>query len=78
MDIKKGKYKHFKGGEYEVMGVARDSENPENWFVVYRCLYNHPKFGENSLWIRPKKMFLEHIKRADYEGPRFVFIGEST
>jgi len=48
-----GKYKHFKGGEYKVIGIAKDSEKLED-FVVYKALY-----GEKKLWIRPLKMFLE-------------------
>ncbi len=49
----KGKYKHFKGGEYEVLGVAKHSETLEE-FVVYKALY-----GEGDLWIRPKEMFFD-------------------
>lgn len=46
-----GKYTHFKGGEYEVLGEAKHSETQEE-FVVYRALY-----GEKELWVRPKEMF---------------------
>lgn len=53
--IKLGKYKHFKGGEYEAIGVAKHSETLEN-FVVYKALY-----GKKDLWIRPLQMFLEKI-----------------
>jgi len=49
-----GKYKHFKGGEYEVIGVAKHSETLED-FVVYKALC-----GKHDLWIRPLKMFLEN------------------
>jgi len=48
-------YKHFKGGKYKVIGVAKDSENLES-FVVYKALY-----GKKDLWIRPLKMFLEKV-----------------
>ncbi len=51
--IELGKYKHFKGGEYKVLGVAKHSETLED-FVVYKALY-----GKKDLWIRPLKMFLE-------------------
>ncbi|OIO29216.1 DUF1653 domain-containing protein [Candidatus Nomurabacteria bacterium CG_4_10_14_0_2_um_filter_30_12] len=50
-----GRYKHFKGGEYEVMGIAKHSETLED-FVIYKPLYNH-----KGLWIRPLSMFLETI-----------------
>lgn len=53
-----GKYKHYKGNEYEVIGVSRHSETME-YFVVYKALYQ--KEGEN-LWIRPLTMFMEDIE----------------
>ena len=62
--IKPGKYRHFKGNLYEVIGTAKHSETLEE-FVVYRALY-----GNNELWIRPKKMFLETVNGI----PRFEFI----
>ncbi len=71
MDIKIGKYRHFKGKEYEVIGLARHSETME-WMVVYRALY-----GEGGLWVRPASMWTEQV---EYEGglqPRFVFISET-
>ena len=52
-ELELGKYKHFKGGEYEVIGVAKHSETLED-FVVYKALY-----GKKDLWIRPLQMFLE-------------------
>ena len=58
--VKLGKYRHFKGMEYEVVGVARHSETLEE-MVVYRALY-----GEGSLWVRPLSMFLEKVDRAKY------------
>lgn len=48
-------YKHFKGGEYNLIGIAKDSETLKD-FVVYKALYGH-----RDLWIRPLKMFLEII-----------------
>lgn len=54
--IKLGKYRHYKGNMYEVLGVARHSETLEE-LVVYRALY-----GENELWVRPVKMFLEEVE----------------
>jgi cyclomaltodextrinase len=68
--IKIGKYEHYKGGQYEVLGMAKHSETMEE-FVVYKALY-----GEGELWIRPLKMFLEEV---DYNGKkvlRFKYIGD--
>ena len=61
MSLKIGKYRHFKGGEYEVTGVATHSENGDQ-LVVYRPLY-----GEGGLWVRPLDMFLETV---EHEGER--------
>lgn len=71
MEPQPGKYRHFKGGEYELLGIARHSETMEP-MVVYRALY-----GEGGLWVRPAAMWTEIVDRPDYHGPRFVFIGES-
>lgn len=60
-----GKYRHYKGGEYEVVGVARHSETGEQ-LVVYRCLYDN-----NSLWVRPLAMFMETVMVDGRELPRF-------
>jgi hypothetical protein len=68
--IKLGKYRHFKGNEYEVIGVAIHSETLEP-MVVYRALY-----GEGGLWVRPAAMWTETVEREDYSGPRFIYIGE--
>ena len=70
MEIKLGKYRHFKGKEYEVLGIARHSETMEP-MVVYRALY-----GEGGLWVRPASMWLEQVDRDGYCGPRFQYIGE--
>jgi hypothetical protein len=64
--LEPGVYEHFKGNRYEVVGVARDSETEEP-VVVYRPLY-----GERGLWVRPLAMFVEHVERDGYSGPRFV------
>ena len=58
-----GKYKHFKGNYYEVIGVARHSEDVTQEFVVYRALYNSSEFGPNQIWVRPKEMFLEKVTK---------------
>lgn len=69
MDIKTGKYRHFKGNEYEVIGVARNSETLEET-VVYRALY-----GDKELWVRPAAMWNETVERDGKTFKRFEFIG---
>ena len=71
MEIKPGKYQHFKGNYYEVIGVARHSETMEE-MVVYRALY-----GEHDLWVRPAAMWTETIDRDGYHGPRFQYVEQS-
>lgn len=66
--LRPGRYRHFKGNEYELLGVARHSETLEE-LVVYRALY-----GEGGLWVRPAAMWTEHIERGGYSGPRFTCI----
>ncbi len=68
--IKKGRYSHFKGGEYRVIGIARHSETLEE-MVVYEALY-----GEGGLWVRPASMWNEEIERDGKKFKRFEFIGE--
>ena len=76
-EVKPGIYKHFKGKEYEVIGVGRNTEDPSEESVVYRALYNHPEFGDRVLWFRPKSMFLETKVLDDgTEIPRFEFVRE--
>jgi hypothetical protein len=70
MDIKPGKYRHFKGNEYRVIGIANHSETIEP-MVVYQALY-----GEQGLWVRPAAMWTEIVERDGYYGPRFQYIGE--
>ena len=64
--IKPGRYQHFKGGRYEVIGTARHSETLEE-MVVYRALY-----GDGGLWVRPAAMWDEIVERDSYRGPRFT------
>jgi cyclomaltodextrinase / maltogenic alpha-amylase / neopullulanase len=70
-NIKLGKYRHYKGNLYEVIGVARHSETLEE-LVIYRALYDSPEFGKNALWARPKKMFLEDVLVDGKKVPRFT------
>lgn len=72
-EIKPGKYKHYKGKFYEVLGTARHSETLEE-VVVYKALYT-TEFGDNSLWVRPAEMFLENIMVNDEQMPRFEYAG---
>ena len=65
MEIEKGKYRHYKGNEYEVIGTARHSETLEE-FVVYRALY-----GEGGLWVRPASMWNETVERDGKTFRRF-------
>ena len=69
MDVKRGKYRHYKGKEYLVLGVARHSEVMEE-FVVYQALY-----GQQELWIRPRGMFCDKVVANGTEVPRFQYIG---
>lgn len=69
-EIKLGKYRHFKGNEYEVIGIAKHSETLEP-MVVYRALY-----GEGGLWVRPAEMWDEIVERDGERFPRFAYIGE--
>jgi hypothetical protein len=66
-----GRYRHYKGQDYEVIGVARHSETEER-LVVYRPLY-----GERGLWVRPLAMFIEEVEHEGTRQPRFSYIGET-
>ncbi len=68
--LKKGKYLHYKGKYYEVLGVARNSENLEE-FVVYKALYPSDEFGDYALWVRPRKIFEEEVIVDGKKLPRF-------
>jgi cyclomaltodextrinase / maltogenic alpha-amylase / neopullulanase len=69
-EIKIGKYEHYKGKQYEVIGLARHSETLEE-LVVYKALY-----GEGDLWVRPADMFTETVEIEGETKPRFKYIGE--
>ncbi|QDU42458.1 hypothetical protein Mal52_09190 [Symmachiella dynata] len=64
-----GRYRHYKGNDYIVIGVAKHSETEEE-LVIYRQDY-----GEHGLWVRPKKMFLETVEVAGKQVARFAFVG---
>ncbi|MBP8855887.1 MAG: DUF1653 domain-containing protein [Oscillospiraceae bacterium] len=67
--MKPGKYRHFKGNEYELLYVAKHSETLED-MVVYRALY-----GEGGIWVRPASMWNEQITRDGKTYTRFTFVG---
>lgn len=68
MELKLGKYRHFKGMEYELLGIANHSETLEP-MVVYKALY-----GSRELWVRPAAMWNEIVEKDGYTGPRFSYI----
>ena len=70
MNIKPGKYRHFKGGFYNVIGVSTGTENGAE-VVVYQSLYGTHRY---RLAHRPLAMFVEHVDRDGYKGPRFTLI----
>lgn len=70
IDIKSGKYRHYKGNEYEVLGMAKHSETLED-MVVYRALY-----GEYGIWVRPAHMWSELVEVNGEKVERFTYIGE--
>jgi hypothetical protein len=69
-NLKPGIYRHFKGDEYELIKVARNSETIEE-VVVYQSL-KYP----DRVWVRPLAMFVEEVDRDGYQGPRFEFVRE--
>jgi len=68
-EIKLGKYRHFKGNMYEVVGFAKNSETLET-MVIYKALY-----GEKEIWARPASMWNETILRDGKTFKRFEYIG---
>lgn len=70
MAVKLGRYRHFKGGEYRVIGIAKHSETHEEQ-VVYRPLY-----GEQGMWVRPLVMFEEIVEHEGEVVPRFEYLGD--
>jgi hypothetical protein len=70
--IRPGRYRHYKGNYYEVIGVARHSETEEE-LVVYRKLYD-----DYSLWVRPLGMFMEDVLIDGCPVPRFKLVGETS
>ena len=69
-EIKPGRYRHYKGKDYQVLFLARHSET-EEWMVVYQALY-----GERGLWVRPAEMWQETVLFDGERVPRFRFLGD--
>ena len=69
-DIKLGRYRHFKGNEYEVIAIAKHSETTED-YVVYKAFY-----GDGGIWVRPASMWNETIERDGITYKRFTYINE--
>lgn len=69
--VKLGRYRHFKGNEYEVLAVATHSETLEP-MVVYRALY-----GDGGVWVRPLSMWNETVERDGVKQERFMYVGET-
>lgn len=63
-----GRYRHYKGNEYRVIGLARHTETEEE-LIVYQALY-----GERGLWVRPAAMFVETVLLNGTRVPRFAFV----
>ena len=69
-EIKLGRYRHFKGNEYRVIGIAKHSESLEE-MVIYQALY-----GEGGVWVRPASMWNETVERDGKTFKRFTYIGD--
>ena len=69
-DIKLGRYRHFKGNEYEAIAIAKHSETTED-YVVYKALY-----GDGGMWVRPASMWNETVERDGVTYKRFTYTGE--
>ena len=69
-NIKLGKYRHYKGGEYEVIAIGRNSETLEDT-VIYRALY-----GDGGVWVRPAYMWCQRVMKDGTAIPRFQYIGD--
>jgi len=72
-EIEPGIYRHYKGKEYRVIGVARHSETLEE-LVIYQQLYSSKKFPVGSFWVRPKSMFKEEVDVDGQKISRFEFV----
>ncbi len=69
-EVKSGRYRHYKGNDYQVLDVVKHSET-EQELVLYRPLYGE---SQDQKWVRPLEMFTEHIEISGISVPRFKFI----
>lgn len=74
-EIKRGIYRHYKGKDYLVLGLALDEATKEK-LVVYRALYEDQEYGAHMMWVRPLAVFIEDVDLPEYnyKGPRFRLI----
>lgn len=75
--LRVGIYRHYKGGLYEVLGIAHHSETLE-LMVIYQGLFDSEEFGPSPLWVRPYSLFLETVNVEGKEQPRFEFVAEPS
>jgi len=75
--VKLGKYKHYNGNFYEVIGEAIHSETHEE-MVIYKALYENVELGKNAVFVRPKKMFIEEVDINGKKVSRFEFAGNKV
>lgn len=73
MKVKLGRYRHYKGGEYEVLGVAIHSETLEE-MVIYKMLYDSDDFKKGTIWVRPMKIWMEEVEFEERMMKRFEFV----
>ncbi|MBU1149172.1 DUF1653 domain-containing protein [Patescibacteria group bacterium] len=73
--VKPGKYQHYKGQYYQVIGVAHHSETKEE-LVVYRALYHSEEYGQDALWVRPKDDFLSDVEWQGKKRTHFKYVGK--
>jgi hypothetical protein len=64
-------YRHYKGNQYKVIAIARDTEDTTKLHVIYQGLYTCPTFGANPIWARPYSMFIEPVTINGILRPRF-------
>jgi len=72
--VKLGKYQHYKGNIYQVLGIAHHSETLEK-MVVYQAQYDSQELGKKPIFIRPLQMFLEQVVVSGKKVPRFKYLG---
>ena len=75
MNIRIGKYRHYKGNEYQVIGIGRNSDTFEK-LVVYQGLYNSDEFGDRPIWVRSVSEFIESVTVDGQQMQRFTYLGE--